>query len=225
MRSKIYQIKRLSFRERERGFILEKSVFWSANPHQTGKSYLKIKRLGRVCVIDYVWQTTNEADVQDLPLFVEYPSIPNEFVSRLPAYQRNASKGQVDYDRIHKTSKRLGDLGEEFIRRYEIEKLDDYNFDSLRPTKMKDGDGYDIKSFNQDKEEIYIEVKTTVGSIGTPFFISDNELQFLKDNARAIIYRVFNFKPEKMIGQIYRLTYSDLIKFNVTSHEHKVFLS
>lgn len=63
-----------------------------------------------------------------------------------------------------------------------------------------DGHGYDIISYDVDPIssdkviEIYIEVKTTIGSRNAPFYISENELNVAKlKGERYKIYRVYNY--------------------------------
>ncbi len=69
-----------------------------------------------------------------------------------------------------------------------------------------DGLGYDIKSFKNIKgkyEEIYIEVKGTSGSCESDFEITENEIQFSKDNPdRYYLYRlgkIYSEAPELRI--------------------------
>ena len=59
-------------------------------------------------------------------------------------------------------------------------------------TEEGDGLGYDVLSFFEDGREKYIEVKSTTQSLQSPFYISNNELNFLKQNLEcSFIYRVF----------------------------------
>ena len=54
-----------------------------------------------------------------------------------------------------------------------------------------DGEGFDIRSFFKDGREKYIEVKSTTASLQSPYFLSRNELGFLKENRDSyFIYRV-----------------------------------
>ena len=54
--------------------------------------------------------------------------------------------------------------------------------------------GYDILSYNEKGEEIFIEVKTTVRNYDTPFFITRNELERSKqDNRHFFLYRLYDF--------------------------------
>ena len=63
-----------------------------------------------------------------------------------------------------------------------------------RVEKKKDGEGYDILSFDRDGKDILIEVKTTIGGIDTPFDISLNEiLRAKQDQGKYQIYRLYSF--------------------------------
>ena len=63
-------------------------------------------------------------------------------------------------------------------------------------SRIDDSAGYDIESYDVDKKRIkYIEVKTTSGNKNTPFFISENEVEFSKTHPdNYVIYRVYNIK-------------------------------
>jgi hypothetical protein len=66
-----------------------------------------------------------------------------------------------------------------------------------------DGLGYDIESFEDDGTPIVIEVKTTRGGIGTPFFISENERSVAAERGATFrLYRVFGAGSDR---QVYRL--------------------
>jgi len=70
-----------------------------------------------------------------------------------------------------------------------------------------DGSGFDIKSFNEFGKEIFIEVKTTIGKISTPFFITLQELERSKiEKKKYFLYRLYNFNEE--------LDESDLVIIN-----------
>jgi len=60
--------------------------------------------------------------------------------------------------------------------------------------RLGDGLGYDIVSFDENGDELFLEVKTTNASILTPFFISPNEIAVAtreRDSYR--LYRIFDF--------------------------------
>ena len=86
----------------------------------------------------------------------------------------------------------LGSAGERLIFEREIElltaadRLDLAKKVEWTSQEKGDGTGYDIKSFRLDGSEKFIEVKTTNGSKRTPFYISDNELEFSNDAAQHL---------------------------------------
>ena len=61
-------------------------------------------------------------------------------------------------------------------------------------SSLDDGLGFDILVYSDDGTEMYIEVKTTKNSIDTPFYISENELDFSEKNPKNYyLYRLFDF--------------------------------
>lgn len=105
---------------------------------------------------------------------------------------------------IEENKRRKGQMGERIACEIEKRRLREIGREDLIDkinwvAEKKDGYGYDISSHDVDSEghvhEIYIEVKTTSGSIKTPFDISLNELNVSsdkKDNYR--IYRIYNLQ-------------------------------
>ena len=81
-----------------------------------------------------------------------------------------------------KPSKKVGRAGEEHVYKYEYKKLMYHGREDLAEKIVKQYEdlsffpGYDIKSFNEDGEEIFIEVKSTVSKGKNHFEISDNEV-------------------------------------------------
>ena len=60
-----------------------------------------------------------------------------------------------------------------------------------------DGAGYDVRSYEPGGRERFIEVKTTVGSNTTPFFMTRNEMGFADEaDDRYRIARIFDFRRE-----------------------------
>lgn len=97
----------------------------------------------------------------------------------------------------------VGKKGEELVFGFEKEKLIDAykagEIDSIAKhiewvSEKDDNAGYDIKSFDvKQNKTIFIEVKTTTKGKNTPFFISKNEIEYIKkDPENCYIYRVFN---------------------------------
>jgi len=100
-------------------------------------------------------------------------------------------------------NKRLGDLGELWVMKYEIEKLSTANrhnlIDKIKHTSKDEGDGtgFDIQSFDINGNKIFIEVKTTKGRQNSTFFITRNELERSKiEGDNYYLYRLYNFNEQ-----------------------------
>jgi len=96
--------------------------------------------------------------------------------------------------------KALGIQGEEFVAGLERRFLRDLGrvdlAERVRNVAAVDGDGagYDVRSFEIDGSEKYIEVKTTNGGDRTPFVITENELfQSERLGQYFWLYRIFRF--------------------------------
>ncbi len=97
-------------------------------------------------------------------------------------------------------NRKLGRDGEELVFQFEREKLQRLDRPDLakkiRWISEEDGDGagYDILSFDKKGKERFLEVKTTVGSDITPFYITRNELSLSSERPEAFrLCRVFDF--------------------------------
>lgn len=109
----------------------------------------------------------------------------------------------------NKEKKRIGDLGELFVIQFERDKLKKANQPKLAKkvahhSKDKgDGLGYDVLSFDEAGNKMFIEVKATEGNKNTSFFITRNELERSKqEQENYFIYRVYNFNDEHVKGDI-----------------------
>jgi hypothetical protein len=97
-------------------------------------------------------------------------------------------------------NRKLGRDGEELVFQFEQDRLRRLDRSDLakkiRWISEEDGDGagYDILSFDEKGEERFLEVKTTVGSDVTPFYITRNELSLSSERPKAFrLCRVFDF--------------------------------
>jgi hypothetical protein len=125
-------------------------------------------------------------------------------------------------------NKRIGDLGELWVKNFEIQKL-------LRIGKKRhaariehiskergDGSGFDIKSFDLKGKEIFIEVKTTIGDLSTPFFITRQELErSLKEKKKYFLYRLYNYDDNEDDGDL-AIINGELTKFCNNPWTYKV---
>ena len=108
---------------------------------------------------------------------------------------------KIDYLRREATNAKLGLAGEEFVLRFEAERLHRAGekrladrIDHVSRSKG-DGFGYDILSFDETGRERLIEVKTTRFGKRTPFYVTRNELQCSVEREQEYhLYRVFSFQ-------------------------------
>jgi hypothetical protein len=121
------------------------------------------------------------------PLFRDKPRVPRKPVRR-------------NYLEIEARNRSLGLAGEEFVLRFEQERLwragKSKLADKIEHVGQTQGDGlgYDILSFEESGQERFIEVKTTRFGSLTPFFASRNEVNVSETNDSAYrLYRLFHF--------------------------------
>jgi hypothetical protein len=113
----------------------------------------------------------------------------------------------TNYIENEKENKRIGDLGELLVLQHEQEKLKSFGIKKQPEHQSKskgDGLGFDILSYNEKGEEIFIEVKTTVRNYDTPFFITRNELEKSKqDSDKFFLYRLYEFDDTNNTANYY----------------------
>jgi|GEM_PF-3165287 len=144
----------------------------------------------------------DEIDVYSMPL----PNVickPSEKLNENSSLV-NSVKGKVDYEKLHSKNTKLGLKGEDYVIRYERERLKDIGLAEYvsKITHVSDESdiyGYDILSYDliDDKvKEIYIEVKTTSSdNEKKPFYITQNQLNVSKDKGEQYrLYRILNFR-------------------------------
>ncbi|RLU01286.1 DUF3883 domain-containing protein [Ketobacter sp.] len=143
------------------------------------------------------WNSVLDRELPDrIPQIQEAP---REYLARKPNYAER-----------ERTNRSLGEQGERFVLDFERFRLQQAGRPDLakeiRWVSNDDGDGagFDIQSFNVEREEeLYIEVKTTSCGKYHPFYISDNELACSKDNeAQYCLYRVYDFRASARLFQL-----------------------
>jgi len=124
-----------------------------------------------------------------------------------PAYLRAPVKR--DYFAREAQNRSLGQAGEVFALDFERWRLVQLGVGQLaekvKHAAADDGDGlgYDIRSFEADGRERFIEVKTTAFGEKTPFFVSANEARFARDHAdRFHLYRLFEFRATPRLFEL-----------------------
>lgn len=106
-----------------------------------------------------------------------------------------------DYLARETRNRTLGNAGERFVLAYEQQRLNAQGFPGLADAvehvaeTRGDGAGFDIRSFETDGRERWIEVKTTAFAKECAFFITPNELNCSREySTRYYLYRLFNFR-------------------------------
>jgi len=123
---------------------------------------------------------------------------------------REIQARKYDYTGRELRNRQLGKKGEAFVLEYEKHRLSIIGRDDLAnevewtSEEKGDGAGYDIRSFNAQKDqELFIEVKTTNSGKYQPFLLTDNELEFSSMNAQNYsLYRVFGFNRDPKLYQL-----------------------
>jgi len=106
-------------------------------------------------------------------------------------------------------NRKLGREGEELVFQFERQRLQqEERVDLAKKVKWisqeeGDGAGYDILSFDRHGNERLLEVKTTVGSEVTPFYITRNELSLSSERPEAFrLCRVFDFSTRPRMFEL-----------------------
>lgn len=109
--------------------------------------------------------------------------------------------GGVNYLEREARNQLLGDAGEQFVINFERARLIRAGRDSLADqieqisVTIGPSAGYDIRSFEDNGADRFIEAKTTKYGKNTPFFVTPNELRFSqKNSSRYYLYRIFKFR-------------------------------
>ena len=109
----------------------------------------------------------------------------------------------VNYLEREARNQRLGNAGEEFTINFERVRLIRAGRESLADfiehvsETQGPSAGFDIRSYEENGKDRFIEVKTTKYGRNTPFFVTRNELAFSQENAsRYFLYRLFKFRTK-----------------------------
>lgn len=168
---------------------------------------------------DELESLTKRSDtVQSTQKFTLFPSPTPDKTKSYVNRERSFHGRKTDWSKKQVVSSKLGLLGEELVVHSERQKLELLGLDNMleKVEKKMDGQGYDILSFDENGEKIYIEVKTTTGSSDEPFYLSINEKIFCELNCdKYIIYRLHNFDFQNMTAQIYKIKGHELNEFNL----------
>ena len=116
-----------------------------------------------------------------------------------PAAAGASTPSKTDYVLRQKENSRLGAAGEQWVFAYEKKRLSAAGRKDLAKqvewvAQKDDSKGYDILSFDEEGNELFIEVKTTNGGVKTPFYLSALEMAVSSNNSSKYrLYRVYDF--------------------------------
>ncbi len=145
-------------------------------------------------VIDVIWAESTPNNKRKLKLTAPPKGKHKEY----PKKEYSFKGVEKDYQAEQQHRQFIGDKGEQLVIEYEKNRVRENGYPDLvnDVKKVKDGEGYDIYSFDKNGNVTYIEIKTTKGKVDTPFYMSDNEMEFMRQNPKKYkIYRLYNFDP------------------------------
>lgn len=152
--------------------------------------------------------------VEDFLLAMERPPVPKAGEdSRITEAKAIYNPGGVNYLEREARNQSLGEAGEQFVLNFERARLIKAGRESLADrveqvsVTVGSSAGFDIKSFEKNGTDRYIEAKTTKYGKHTPFFITPYELSFSRQNSGCYyLYRLFKFRDSPRLfalhGQI-----------------------
>jgi len=179
-----------------------------------------------------VAQHLNELDIQTIskPKIIVEKEISANKISTKTENRPDFTPRITNHTQNNIENKRIGDLGEIWVLKYEKDFLEK-NGKSILAEKVihssknnGDGLGYDILSYDLNGEKKYIEVKTTKGKKNTAFYVSRNELERSKiEKDNYFLYRVYEFDEEADKGKLLKIK-GDLTKICEIPVNYKVNL-
>lgn len=106
---------------------------------------------------------------------------------------------KINYTALNEKRSINGAKGEKIVMQYEIDRLKESKYlnEIEQVSIYDDSKGYDIKSYEENGEVRYIEVKTTSSVNRADIFISQNEVEFGKKHSNYWIYIVTDINNEQ----------------------------
>lgn len=139
--------------------------------------------------------------VEDVLDSLEQPPVLEERKPSILSEPRPVYKSSsINYLEREARNKSLGDAGEQFVMSFERARLVQLGREALADRIEQVSEtvgpyaGYDVRSFDADGADRFIEAKTTKYGKSTPFFVTPNELRFSREkSSRYFLYRVFKY--------------------------------
>ncbi|RZH99646.1 DUF3883 domain-containing protein, partial [Staphylococcus condimenti] len=129
--------------------------------------------------------------VVENPSFHNYTSKNKKGINNRPV--------KINYTDLNEKRSVNGSKGENIVMQYEIDRLKESKYlnEIEQVSIYDDSKGYDIKSYEENGEVRYIEVKTTSSANRADIFISRNEVEFGKKHSNYWIYIVTDINNEQ----------------------------
>lgn len=182
-----------------------------------------VQGLLRNIVEHYAWayrDVLKQADIQATPVepqrldaidwsgvLVEPPELKPAKQARSPAPPH--FRREFNFAGQEANNRRLGELGEQFVLKYETIRLENTGKHDLARhvewvAENDAGAGFDILSFDDRDKERFIEVKTTNYGRSFPFMISPNEVRVSEREAhRYCLYRLFTYRANPRLFMLH----------------------
>ncbi|MFQ7899391.1 DUF3883 domain-containing protein [Stutzerimonas degradans] len=150
-------------------------------------------------IVDALEEVKLPSEKTYLAALVEAPK--REALAPSATKVRERMPRKLDFAARDEANRKLGRAGEQWVIEFEQQRLTAAGYPELFQRldwvsdTQGDGAGFDILSFEDEKQHRFIEVKTTNGGVGSSFLVSHNELEFSKEvGEQFYLYRVFQFR-------------------------------
>lgn len=146
--------------------------------------------------------------VEDILGILEDPPIVSSVKEELASYGAKRKPVKIDFLKKESRNQQLGRAGEEFVLHYEKAWLIHHGKEKLSDkveyvADYDDTAGFDIRSFDDNGKDRFIEVKTTTCGKEFPFYLSNNEvLKSIEQSDNYFLYRLFNFRENPRMYQL-----------------------
>lgn len=172
-------------------------------------------------------ETSPEFEPSNVSLTETTPPKPR---SKSRTTNKSKNSGDVDWAKREQSNRTLGLAGEQLVMQYEVEQLKGARNRPDLAGKVEHialtdpAAGYDIRSFDKDGNETFIEVKTTKGTKSSAFYISRNEVDVSKRlGNQFLIYRLYNFDYDSDTAEFYSISGSVEDNFELVPETYKAY--
>ncbi|WP_417588792.1 DUF3883 domain-containing protein [Owenweeksia hongkongensis] len=149
------------------------------------------------------------------------PDVTKSYANRERIFQGR----DINWQRKLGESSALGTSGESLVIAHEKRKLNELGLydEAEKVVKVNDGEGYDIKSFDEHGSEIHIEVKTTMRQADEPFYMSINEQAYFTQHPKGyFLFRVYEYNAGNNTGKFYKKNADELLEFTFSPTNFEV---